>query len=81
MKKHYVIVEHRSSGQVKALQSQIRFLQKELSDLRVRHTQLESRFGYEVFLNAELIDLLREHGIPFRKLLSHEERIKEFGDK
>lgn len=54
---------------------QLRQENKELTELlaaeRLRINKLEMNYGAEVNLNNELIDLLKEHDIPFRPVLSH----------
>lgn len=71
MKKHYVIVEHRTSSALNNLRDQNRALQSAYDKLKRDFRQLEVRFGEEVHLNSELIDILKAHKIPFRDSLSH----------
>lgn len=78
MKKHWIVVEHRQPEQVKALRREIENLRFQVRDLKTAYQNLENKYGYEVYLNGELVDLLREHQIPFRQLLSHEERAKRY---
>lgn len=67
----HIVVELLTHDLVKQLQQSNRQLLDELSALRSKYHSLELRFGYEVHLNNELCDLLREHGISFRQLLDN----------
>lgn len=71
MKKQYVIVEHRSSAALDALRTNLRKLDDDYRALLQRFKQLEIRYSEEVYLNSELIDLLKLHGISFRPALDH----------
>lgn len=69
MKKSYVIVEHRRSDvelrladRVKELESQVKSLNKELDRTAVL-------YGREVYINSQLIDLLKLHDIKFKPYL------------
>lgn len=57
---------------------QLRQENKELTELlaaeRLRLNRIEMKYGDEVMLNSELVDLLKAHGIEFRPSLSHKFR-------
>ena len=76
IREHTVIVEHRQPEYVKHLQRQIFDLKSEVQRLKMELMTATNKYGYEVMLNGELVDLLRENHVPFRPLLSAEERAR-----
>ena len=74
IREHTVIVEHRQPEYVKHLQRKILTLTADVQRLKMDLLTVTNKYGYEVMLNDELIDLLRENQIPFRPLLSRKER-------
>lgn len=74
MKKQYIIVEHRTSSSLNNLRDQLRDLQSAHDKLKKDFRLLEVRYGQEVHLNNELIDILKSHKISFRDALSHSVR-------
>ena len=74
MKRQYVIVEHRQPGQVQALKAEISQLKAELKKQKKIYNDIVMKYGYEVYLNGELVDLLRASQIPFRATLEHAKR-------
>lgn len=74
-RKQYIIVEHRQPGQVQALKSEINNLKAELKRQKEINQDIVTKYGYEVYLNGELIDLLRTSQIPFRATLEHSRRM------
>lgn len=75
-RKQYVIVEHRRPDFYDALIKKNEDLKRQNVDLKRRITELETKYGYEVYLNIELCDLLNAHDIPYRKYLDVRERQK-----
>lgn len=69
MKRLYLVVEHRQPERVIRLQSELSSLRSEIVSLKKMLSTLEQRFGYEVNLNAELIDLLNSYHVPYRDKL------------
>ena len=67
----HIVVELITHDLVKQLQDTNSQLMQQLSILDKQYHSLELRFGYEVHLNNELCDLLRENGISFRSLLDN----------
>ena len=76
MKKQYIIVEHRTSAALNNLRDQLRDLQVSYDKLKKDFRQLEVRYGEEVHLNSELVDILKAHKISFREALAHSFRHK-----
>lgn len=74
MKRQYIIVEHRQPGQIQALKAEIAQLKAELKKQKQINSDIVTKYGYEVYLNGELIDLLRASQIPFRATLDHAKR-------
>lgn len=72
--KHHIVVELITHDLVKQLQVENKDLLLQLDLLNKRFHDLELRFGYEVHLNSELCDLLRDNGISFRALLDNRNR-------
>lgn len=62
----HLFVELQESEKVTALKQEIAMLKVELSAAEEGRKYAERRFGEEVYINSELIDLLREHGIQYR---------------
>lgn len=62
------IVIHRPENEIK-LETEIAMLRREVDRLYSQVKELESKYGYESRLNNELIDILRDHKIPFRPAL------------
>ena len=73
--KHYIIVEHRNQAAYDAALREVARLKEELQRQKRAYFDLERRFGEEVVLNVELVDLLKLHHIQFRQLLDH--RVRE----
>lgn len=69
-KKHFLVVELRNPAQIASLRSQISSLSAQAAALQRQLDTLERRFGYEVQLNAELIDILNDNNIPYRERLN-----------
>lgn len=69
MKRSYIIVEHRNPEYVKTLRVQLQEAHQKINNLSRELHALEIRYGYEVNLNNELVDLCRSHGVPFRETL------------
>ena len=63
-----------NSEEVKALQDRCSALQAEVMSLKRDYHQMEYKYVCECQLNMECIDLLRAHGIPFRKHLDRRNR-------
>ena len=78
MKKQYVIVEHRNSQAFNNLKKRVNELELNNEHLKFRLNECEHKYGNEVMLNGELIDLLKQHNIPFRSALSHSYRKNNF---
>lgn len=78
MIKSYVIVEHRNSAAFIRMKEQVSDLQSKLASLQKRYSDLEMRYGNEIYYNAALCDLLRDNHIPFKQVFSHEYRISRF---
>lgn len=74
MKKQYLIIEHRSAAALQRAHDQIRQLRQQLEDLQQQYQHLEIRYGWEVMLNNELVDLCREKGVNFRPALDRSKR-------
>ena len=70
-KKQYLIVEHRNSAAYENLRREVDRLRAELIQLTKRFHDLEARFGQEVMINGELVDLLKMNGIRFRETLAY----------
>lgn len=68
-------VELLQPDEIQNLKSQIAALTASLQEEKKRYLRLESRYGDEVQINGQLIDLLREHGIRYRPSLDHKERM------
>lgn len=70
----HIVVELITHDLVKQLQEQNKDLLQQLDFFQKRFHDIELRYGYEVHLNNELCDLLRENGISFRALLDNRNR-------
>ena len=55
------------SDEVQRLRSEVAALQGELEVLRAEVNRAQARYGHECVINLTLQDLLRDHGIPFRR--------------
>lgn len=54
------------------MESQLKQAQEKIKVLETRITELTNKYGYESYLNNELLDIVREHHIPVRPgLLRH----------
>lgn len=73
-KSSYIIVEHRQPELYKRLQRENESLRAVIAELKLSYSSLETKYGYEVYLNSELVDLLNAHDIPYRKFLDKRER-------
>lgn len=69
MSKRHFIVELRQPALVVRLRNEVSRLHSEVESLTRRLSTLEQRFGYEVMLNSELIDLLNMNHISYREHL------------
>lgn len=67
----HIIVEHHQPEFVKILQADLLSANLEIDKLKSELRSLEHKFGWEVTLNGELIDLLNQHNIPYRSLLDY----------
>lgn len=74
-----IILEIRRPDREEALRAENERLKDELKNLREAFRRCEESLGVEVYLNAELVDLLKAHDIKFRQLLDHREREKRQG--
>lgn len=74
MKKQYHVVELRDSREFAKLKLECERLQIDLMRTKNQLQLLEQKYGYEVYLNNELVDLCKSHGVPFRRHLDHNER-------
>lgn len=74
-----LIVELRRPEREEALRKENQRLQDELKRMREAYHRVEQSLGVEVYLNGELVDLLRMHQINFRQMLDHREREKRLG--
>lgn len=72
----YLIIEHRSSSSENNLRVRVGELQAELAALRRKYDDVVMRYGAEVHYNSALVDLLRENGIRFRDVFSHDFRYR-----
>lgn len=67
LRKPVIKLELCPSEEVAALQIQVQDLMSEMEEQKKRYQCLELRYGREVGLNCQYEDLMREHGIRFRK--------------
>lgn len=74
------IVEVLKHQEVLDLEAQVSILTTQLEAKELAYKTLEQRYIRETYMNMELCDILRSHGISFRPLLDRAERIKKFGD-
>lgn len=74
MDKQYLIVELRKPEELDELHKEIDSLRQQIERLKRELRACENKYGYEVMLNGELVDLLRAHHIPFRELLDKAKR-------
>lgn len=74
------IVEVLKHQEVLDLEAQVSVLTTQLEAKELAYKTLEQRYIRETYMNMELCDILRSHGISFRPLLDRAERIKKFGD-
>lgn len=79
LKKHYLIVEHRSPSYELRLRQEIQALKCENEGLKRRIDDLTLLYGSEVQFNAALCDLCRERGVPFRPIFEHSKRFSGRG--
>lgn len=70
MKKLYLVLEHRQADVLLRLRAQNDALKHQVEVLSQRVITLEQRFGFEVMLNSELIDLCNLNNIPYRETLN-----------
>lgn len=80
MKKHYLIIEHRSPAHDQRMADEIKALRSRNAELLTRVARLETLYGAEVQYNNALCDLLRLHSIPFRHVFEHAVRFKTKDD-
>lgn len=71
MRRLFLVCEHRFPEHEKLLREQIKSLEDENQRLRRDFSSLEHKFGYEVLLNGELVDILKAHDIDFRQHLDY----------
>ena len=74
------IVEVLKHQEVLDLEAQVSILTTQLEAKELAYKTLEQIYIRETYMNMELCDILRSHGISFRPLLDRAERIKKFGD-
>lgn len=67
----HIVLEHRFPETEKRLRELLKVREDEYSKLKQEYHALERRFGYEVLLNGELIDILKANGIAFREHLEY----------
>lgn len=78
MSKQYIIVEHRQPEVVKTLRREIENLKFEIRSLKAEYRRLETKYGGVVYLNFELIDTLRDYGVPAHRLRALEKRVNRY---
>ena len=61
-----VHIVHEEAAKVKGLRRELDKIRDELVEVRRRYQALEVKYGYEIHVNSELIDLCRLHGIKYR---------------
>ena len=66
-----IVVWHRFPESEKRLREELKKSEERFNQLKREYHQLERKFGYEVLLNGELIDILKEHDISFRDRLDY----------
>lgn len=76
MEPQYLVVELRRPEELIYLRKQLSDLRSELAEQKQKYRELETKFGYEVYLNDELCDLCREAGVSFRPALDRANRFK-----
>lgn len=74
MKRQYLVVELRKPEQLRAAEVENMQLRDQLAAMQQRFLDLEVRYGYEVHLNNELVDLCRSAGVSFRPALDRAKR-------
>ena len=67
----HIVLEHHFPESVNRLRELLKEKDQALSKLQMDYHSLERRFGYEVLLNGELIDILKANGISFREHLEY----------
>lgn len=72
----YQVVELRRPEIEQRLRDEVTRLKEELRKQNQAFRRLEDRLGDEVYLNCELVDLLRANNIRFRPYLDSRERAK-----
>lgn len=75
-----IVVELLKHEDVVRLEAQNADLLSQLNSLRAEYRVLEQRYIRETYINMELCDLLRRHGISYRDLLDHRKRLERFGE-
>lgn len=76
MEKQHIVVELVQPEVQREQQSKIEDLQRQLKALQVKYQKLEVQYGFETYLNNELCDLCRAHGVSFRPALEHAKRMR-----
>lgn len=74
MEKQYLVIELRKPEDFEKLEKEIESLHAEIERLRRDLRACEVKYGYEVTINSELIDLLKAHKISFRQVLDRGKR-------
>lgn len=72
-----ILVEYQSNDVVKSLEKEIEHLKGEYEKLEKTHEKLEIKFAQEMYVQMELMDVLREHDIPFRHIRASRETFPE----
>lgn len=72
-----LVLEHHSPAAYERLRQQVESGNLRIAALEQEIRSLELRYGAEIQYNAALIDILREHGIQFRQVLSHDVRYRK----
>lgn len=67
--KHFLVIEHRFPDYEKRLRDQLNDAHAEIEKLKHEHHILEIKYGWEITLNNELIDLCNQYHVPYRDLL------------
>lgn len=76
MRRQYIVIEHRIPELVKKLREELKDSRALIEKLKHDYRDLETRYGYEIYLNSELVDLLNAHSIPYREALDYKKRYR-----
>lgn len=78
IRQHYLIVEHRQPELVKALRNEIFGLKDQIRRLKADHRALEIKYGAVVYLNLEMLDVMRSYDVPDHMIRALEKRANRF---